>query len=90
STNDIVILTTTRKQTLQNKVLGQFRVKADPDISTQEILCNTIHQFKGLESPVVILVETELRSFERLRNWLYVGTSRARNHLIILQPDELF
>lgn len=90
STNDIVILTTTRKQTLQNKVLGQFRVKADPDLSTQEILCNTIHQFKGLESPVVILVETELRSFERLRNWLYVGTSRARNHLIILQPDELF
>lgn len=90
STKDIVILTTTRKQALQNKVLGQFRVKADPDASSQEILCNTIHQFKGLESPVVILVETDLRDFSNLRNWLYVGTSRARNHLIILRPDAPF
>jgi len=90
STKDIAILTTTRKQALQNKVLGRFRVKAEPDISSQEILCNTIHQFKGLESPVVILVETELRDFSNLRNWLYVGTSRARNHLIILRPDAPF
>ncbi len=90
ATKDIVILTTTKKQALQNKVLGQFRVKADPDTYSQEVLCNTIHQFKGLESPVVILVETDLQSFSHLRNWLYVGTSRARNHLIVLQPDAPF
>lgn len=90
STKDIAILTTTKKQALQNKFLGKFRVKADPDTSSQEIFCNTIHQFKGLESPVIILVETELRNCDRLRNWLYVGTSRARNHLIILRPDEPF
>lgn len=62
SNKDIVILTTRRKQALQNRVLGQFRVKADPNLSHNEILCNTIKYFKGLESPVVILVETELNA----------------------------
>lgn len=33
STKDIVILTTRRRQALQNRVLGQFRVKADPNLS---------------------------------------------------------
>lgn len=91
SPKDIVILeTTTRKQALHNKLLGQFRVKAKPDTSRNEIFCNTIHSFKGLESPVVILVETDLRNVSNLRSRLYVGTSRARNHLIILKPDEPF
>lgn len=87
ATKDIVILTTTRKQTLQNKFLGDFLVKADPDTNTKEILCNTIHHFKGLESPVVILVETDLRNVSNMRNLLYVGTSRSRHHLIIVQQD---
>ena len=90
ATKDIVILTTQRKQSLQNQVVGQFRIKANPDISINEILCNTIHYFKGLESPVVILIETELRSVSYLKNLLYVGASRARNHLIILRPDAPF
>jgi hypothetical protein len=89
-TKDIVILTTRRKQALQNQILGRFRVKADPDISNNEIRCNTIHYFKGLESPVVILVEIDLNSVPNLKNLLYVGASRARHHLIILRPDAEF
>ncbi|MEC4881517.1 MAG: ATP-binding domain-containing protein [Scytonema sp. PMC 1070.18] len=85
STKDIVILTTTRKQSLQNQMVGQFRIKADPDMSRNEILCNTIYYFKGLESKVVILVETESNN-PKYRNLLYVGASRARHHLIVLQP----
>ncbi|MEC4893614.1 MAG: NERD domain-containing protein [Oscillatoria sp. PMC 1051.18] len=88
--DEIAILTTTRKQSLQNQLVGQFRIKADPAPNCQEILCNTIYYFKGLESPVVILVETQLQKVSQLRNLLYVGASRAQNHLIILQPDEEF
>lgn len=85
-----MILTTTRKQTLQNSVLGQFRVKADPNLNNNEILCNTIYYFKGLESPVVILVETELNNTDSYKKLLYVGASRARHHLIILQPTNTY
>ncbi|MBW4598064.1 MAG: NERD domain-containing protein [Calothrix sp. FI2-JRJ7] len=85
ATKDIVILTTTRKQSLQNQVVGQFRIKAEPDITKKEILCNTIYYFKGLESKVVILVETESKN-SNYQQLLYVGASRARHHLIILQP----
>ena len=84
---DIAILTTGQKQALQNQVLGRFLVKAEPNPSGHEILCNTIYYFKGLESPVVILVETELNKIDNLRNLLYVGASRARHHLIVLRPD---
>lgn len=90
ATKDIVILTTKRKQALQNQILGRFRVKADPDINNNEIRCNTIHYFKGLESPVVILVEIDLNNVPHLKNLLYVGASRARHHLIIIRPDAPF
>lgn len=82
---EIVILTTTKKQSLQNQVVGQFCIKATPDISRNEILCNTIHHFKGLESKVVILVETEYHT-PNYRQLLYVGASRARHHLIVIRP----
>ena len=90
ATKDIVILTTKRKQALQNQVVGQFRIKADPNPSINEILCNTIHGFKGLESPVVILVETEMNNNNYFRKLLYVGASRARHQLIILRPSNSF
>ncbi len=91
ATKDIVILTTTRKQSLQNQIVGQFRIKADPNLSSNEILCNTIHHFKGLESRVVILVETESpNNIKNSNNFLYVGASRARHHLIVLRPDRPF
>jgi len=90
ATKDIVILTTRRKQALQNQILGRFRVKAEPDMNNNEIRCNTIHYFKGLESPIVIIVEIELNRVPNLKNLLYVGASRARHHLIILRPDAPF
>lgn len=53
--------------------------EAPPDV----ILFDSIRRFKGLERPVVILVE--LRPEERqLRQLLYVGASRARQHLVVV------
>ncbi len=54
-----------------------------PDLADDVILCDTVRRFKGLERPVVILVE--LRADDpRLARLLYVGASRARQHLIVI------
>lgn len=50
---------------------------------------STIHSFKGLESPIVILTEMENAWSDEL---VYVGLSRARNHVAVLgslpQPQD--
>jgi len=52
------------------------------------ILCDSIRRFKGLERSVVIL--TELRADdERLKRLLYVGMSRALQHLILVVSSEV-
>ncbi len=50
--------------------------------------CSTIHGFKGLESPVIILCELEKAHAAKRKELLYVGMSRARNHLIVVQVSE--
>jgi hypothetical protein len=68
--------------------LGNFRLVDRPGASG-EIFCTTIHQYKGLESPVVIIVELEPGDTEGVNNLLYVGASRARNHLIVIKRPEV-
>lgn len=55
----------------------------------EEIRFSTIHGFKGLESPVVILCDIESIDDEKDRALLYVGMSRARSHLIVLLQEGL-
>jgi len=53
--------------------------------SAWEIRLSTIHRFKGLESPVVILAEIDSRvPPEVLPELLYVGATRARTHLVVI------
>ncbi len=44
----------------------------------------TVHAFKGLEAPVVILAEPERVHAGRREHILYVALSRARHHLVVL------
>jgi hypothetical protein len=59
----------------------------------QEILCTNVYRFQGLETRVVILAELSPPHYGNLDALLYVGCSRARNHLIILAatglPEEI-
>jgi hypothetical protein len=56
-----------------------------PPLPDDVILCETIRRFKGLERPVVVLVE--LRADDpKLDRMLYVGASRARQHLVVIAP----
>jgi hypothetical protein len=61
------------------------RVPAQP---RGTILCDSIRRFKGLDREVVILAELDPDD-ERLGPLLYVGASRAREHLVVIAPPRL-
>jgi superfamily I DNA/RNA helicase len=62
---------------------GAFLLVEKNSLNSNEIQSTTIRQFKGLEKPVVILVcpSQDQLNFTEL---MYVGTSRAINHLELL------
>ena len=53
------------------------------------VLFSTVHAFKGLESPIVILCDLERLEEDRARALIYTGMSRARSHLILLPHERL-
>lgn len=90
---DVVLLTPVaqeRSALQEGKHLGDFILTWQERLARQGrpyVLVSTIHRFKGLERPVVILVE-----LERMETWqpaarqmmLYVGLSRASARLYLL------
>jgi hypothetical protein len=55
-----------------------------------EVRVATIHRYKGLEAPVVVLAEIDGRiPDEELASLLYVGATRARSHLVVVASEEL-
>ena len=46
----------------------------------------TIHEFKGLEAPAVILTDVDLSKGYH-RDLLYVGASRATDRLVVLEQQ---
>ena len=53
-----------------------------PDVG--EISCCTIHSYKGLESPVIILTELDHLYEDKAEELIYTAISRAKDHLIII------
>ncbi len=53
-----------------------------------EIRLSSIHRFKGLESPVVVVAEVD-ESAAANEALLYVAFSRARSHLVVIAHDEV-
>lgn len=89
---DIVILTPKSRQRSalwRLAPLGNWNLTDQWTMTSGEIFCTTVHAFKGLESPVVILAEIEPYAARDLEMILYVGSSRACNHLVILADDNL-
>jgi hypothetical protein len=85
-----------RQQTYGNEVLwnGSYdeagrtlglAPELQPEQPSDVVLFDSIRRFKGLEREVVILVE--LRADDpRLEGFLYVGMTRALNHLVVIAP----
>lgn len=65
--------------------IAGFRLSDSVEPGT--LLSMSVHAFEGLERPVVILAELGDEHAEDLRPYLYVGASRARNHLIVLAAE---
>ena len=55
--------------------------------SANSISYGSVHSFKGLEAPFVILTDIESLNYERDRSLLYIGMSRARIVLYILMHE---
>jgi hypothetical protein len=89
---DIVILTPKGRQRSnlwRLGLVGNFRLTDQWSAGSGEIFCSTVHSFKGLESPVVILAELDRWASQDLDAILYVGCSRACNHLMLLVAEDL-
>ena len=89
TSGQIVILTPaseSRSVLTTGTMLGNRRLTRDAPASANDIQVSTVHGFKGLESPVVILAEMDripayVRSPDHL---LYVAITRAKHHLIVV------
>jgi hypothetical protein len=57
-----------------------------PEPPKDVVLCDSIRRFKGLERPVIVLLEVPRDDPERLDRLLYIGASRARQHLVVIAP----
>src|SRR5207247_660554 len=68
---------------------GNIQLVDHPTGASGEVFCTTIHEYKGLESPVIILTEIEPDWAPELKKLLYIGASRACNHLIMIVNNTL-
>lgn len=64
--------------------IGAFSTTHDQDADPEKVLLETIHRFKGLERPVVVLADIEGLLDAEATELLYVGLTRARGHLVIV------
>lgn len=89
--DEIVILSPRKYEfSVASQVSGSRVVPVeDLEQASDGVRFSTIHAFKGLESPVVIICDIESLESEKERSLLYVGMSRARSHLILLLREGL-
>ncbi|MBW3613363.1 MAG: ATP-binding domain-containing protein, partial [Chloroflexi bacterium] len=61
-----------------------------PPTKGGQVRVATIHRYKGLEAPVVVLAEIDERVAESdLAPLLYVGATRARSHVVVVCSEAL-
>ena len=91
SPRDIILLSplgSQRSQIGEGQRIGNLRLSWKELGQRDIVYCSTIHAFKGLESPVIILCELDHTHAAKRNELLYVGVSRARNHLIVISGRE--
>jgi hypothetical protein len=67
------------------RLLG-LRAEEVPEPPKDVVLAESIRRFKGLERPVVIFLEVPRDDPERLDRLLYIASSRAIQHLVVIVP----
>jgi hypothetical protein len=87
---DIVILTPLKGKSAlkEGDRAGEFTLTWEEPKGANNIQLHTIYRFKGLERPVVLLVEIDQRERSDLEELIYVAASRANALLVILLNGE--
>ena len=87
--DDVVVLTpggASKSRLWARRDLGRNRLSDHPEEGA--VLWSTVHSFKGLERPVVILAEIEDRGVDEIAPYLRVGGTRAQHQLIVVAEHE--
>ena len=90
---EIVVLTPRdmSKSRFMERSIGSELVLTDVwPTPPRQVYCTTIYDFKGLERAVVLLADIHRwpSEWEEMARLLYVGCSRARNHLVVLLDQD--
>lgn len=81
---DIVILSPVRDSAAANAADARLKSRLGKHVTdTTGIRWGTIHEFKGMEAPAVILTDID-HGNRHVANLLYVGASRATDRLVVL------
>lgn len=93
---DLVVLTPKaldRSALLKTALPGSIKLARQDLLCEDEVLCSTIHSFKGLERKIVLVAELDeemLRAHDADRaRRCYVGFSRAKAHLAVFGKPEV-
>ncbi len=77
-----------KSQLWSKAVPGSLQLSASWPPSQGKVFCSSIYSFKGLESAVIVLAEMDKWRTD-LVPLVYVGCSRACNHLIVVLPEDV-
>lgn len=90
SADQIVILSTLRFENSVVKDLSGLPITSDYQNRKGKILFSTVHTFKGLDAPVVILTDINHFFYPNNKMMLYVGMSRAKSLLYVLCREKTY
>lgn len=87
--NDIVILSkVSESKSIAHRYLNDLSTKAF-SFSDNEVQFTSIHRFKGLEAPIIILTDFDEIESNASKKLLYAGASRATESVIYLLNDQI-
>ena len=88
ASDQIVILSTQRFQNSAASLVTETVISTGADRPKESVFFSTVHSFKGMESPVVILTDIVSLEDDAHMNILYVGMTRAKSALYILAQEK--
>ena len=86
--DDIVLLSAVRMSHSVANELQEYPISTERTERKNKLLFSTVHSFKGLESPVVILIDFDSIDYNQRKHLLYVGMTRARSALYVIMSDK--
>jgi hypothetical protein len=89
--DEIAVLTArgARSSGILDQRLGNVQLTDHLPLNPGEIFATTVRRFKGLERPVIVLCEVDATlSPDDVETLMYVGTSRAKAHLVVLLDQD--